>query len=267
MSPWSGDVHRHEERGLNTLYNDCRIGREALYVAFRAFFNPWSTRGKGLSLPGSTIVVMVTRDPSTGRFVAGDEFDDVEVVTFTGSAGIEAANNDGTTSFTGEFSNFEGIQLVDYDNVVDRNEDLQLLYAAHRLAAYPNSTETEDGTLVVSAEVSGSPSRGSATTLISTSTVDDPVVGSGQSGDSIDIIGRPLLAMAGAPFSDTTTGVGGAGSGGHDQYESDVFPAEMGQFHPRDELFLNGQIRTFHIDDAGVHLTVQGQHVYGVRSD
>jgi hypothetical protein len=46
-----------------------------------------------------------------------------------------------------------------------------------------------------------------------------------------------------------------------------MFPAEFGRFHPRDELFINGEFRAWNIDDAGIHAAVAGQHVYGVISD
>jgi hypothetical protein len=45
------------------------------------------------------------------------------------------------------------------------------------------------------------------------------------------------------------------------------FPGPLAEFHPRDELFLNGEFLAWNIDDAGVHAEVTFQHVYGVVED
>lgn len=193
---------------------------------------------------------------------------DYEVVTAGFNAGVPAATLDGGTGFSGEAFNFAGIQLVDYDEVVDRNENLVLLEVQHRLSVYANSTETEDGTVVAAVEVSADPALSDVTETAAeqdTDSIDDgDVTGDASMDDSIDNVGRPLVAMAGAPFSDTSTGVGGAGTEGSDRYDSTVWPAEFGEFHPRDELFLNGRLVAWNIDDAGIHIAGSIQHVYGV---
>lgn len=210
---------------------------------------------------------MPHRDPETGQFVAGSgDWNDIEVVSFHGRFGVEAANNDGGTGFTGETDSLEGAQLIDYDEVVDRNEELQLLEAEHAMEVYINSTSTEDGTFRVMAEVSASPARQVAG-LLATNDFTGDVVGGTTYDDSIDIVGRPLAATATAPFSDPGgTGVAGGGSAGHDAYTLRTAPAEFGRFHPRDELFLNAATVSWNNDDTGTHFEVTGQHVYGVRT-
>lgn len=215
---------------------------------------------------------MVRRDPQTGQFQAGDDYDDVEVVTFTADAGIMASEATGATGFGGQEMLFEGVPLIDYDDVVDRNESLQLLRAEHRMVVFMNSTQTADGTLVAAAEVSSSPSRSSQAAV--NNSQNDLDESSGLNGvgtqfvtDSIDLLGRPLEAVATAPFSDGPTGVGGGGAGGDDTVEVVNPPGVVGQFHPRDELFLNGSLNLWNVDDAGGHIEVKGQHVYGVVSD
>lgn len=208
---------------------------------------------------------MPRRDPETGQFVSGAQFNDYEVATFDARIGIEAANNGGGTGFTGEFTGFEGVELLDYDELVDRNEVLHLLEAHHVVAVYANSTETEDGTVRFLGEVSASPARQSVGNLAS-NVQDGDVVGGISTDDSIDILGRPLTAVGHAPFSDSASGVGGGGSAGEDRVEVVHPPGPVARFHPRDELFLNGVFNTWNIDDSGIHAEVVGQHTYGVAT-
>lgn len=213
------------------------------------------------------------RDPQTGQFVSGDNYDDVEVVSFTAGFGVEAANLEGSTSFSGSGDTFEfsGVELVDYDDVVDRNETLHLLNAQHRLVVFSNSTQTEDGTVLAGVEVSASPSVSlpgkPITGPINDFGADNLVTGGAATDDSIDLVGRPLMAMAGSPFSDTATGIGGGGSQGDDEVEVGNVPAPIAEFHPRDELFGNGELTAWNIDDSGIHAQLMGQHIYGVVSE
>lgn len=210
---------------------------------------------------------MVHRDPSTGKFVSGQdtEYSDIEVVTFSGSVGVQASNLGGTATFQGgDQKTFEGLELLDYDEFVDRNEELVLLSADHSMSVFANSTESEDGTVRASVEVSASPAITNENVIFTNSIDDGQAVGGAQSDDSIDLLGRQLVATAHAPFSDTSTGVGGGGSAGEDRLKIDQAPAEFGRFHPRDELFMNGTFEAWNIDDSGVHVDLTGQHVYGV---
>lgn len=217
------------------------------------------------------------RDPETGQFLSQKTieamgFEDVEVVSFLAEAGVLAADLTGSTNFvTGDAFEYEGIELIDYDEVVDRNEEVVLISAYHNLSVMANSTETADGTVTGSAEVSASPQNSPAGRAASSTTDvppgDSPVVGFGTNDDTIDLIGRPLLATGHAPFSDGASGVGGGGSAGEDRVSVWGLPEEIARFHPRDELFMNGRIQAWNIDDAGVHVKLNGQHVYGVISD
>ena len=213
---------------------------------------------------------MVHRDPETGQFTGDSHsFDDIEVATFQADVGVQAEDLSGGTGFAGgDQEIFNGLEILDYDEFVDRNEELRLLGVQHGLSVYPNSTTTADGTVRGYVEISAQPSAGSIDAAVSIGSFDDSnAVGNSMSDDTIDIVGRPLLATGMAPFSDGSTGVGGGGSAGEDRYESAMFPSEFGRFHPRDELFANGRIEVWNIDDSGVHLDVWGQHVYGVMDD
>lgn len=216
---------------------------------------------------------MPQRDPSTGKFVASDSerFGDIEVVTWKTAVGVPAADNTGAASFSGgDDSTFEGVQVVDYDEIVDRNETLVLLSANHRMTVYSNSTSTADGTVRGMAEVSASPARAVAGALGAPRDVENVTDSlGGNVDDSIDLLGRPMLAVGTSPFSDGTTGVGGGGATGIDEVDLDRedLPADLAEFHPRDELFVNGAWDIWNIADAGVHMDLTGQHVYGVLSD
>ena len=221
---------------------------------------------------------MAHRDPQTGQFVSsGAEnqrdhgFDGIEVATFHADFGMEAADLTGGTGFTGgDGDNFEGIEVIDFGDFCDRNERLQLLHATHILTAYANSTETADGTVRIAAEVSASPSRSSAVHSLGNDDVEssqDTVVGGATTDDSIDILGAPLIATGHAPFSDGASGVGGGGSAGEAVVRLANPPAPICDFHPRDELFVNGGLEVWNVDDAGVHGELTGQHIYGVVDD
>jgi hypothetical protein len=213
--------------------------------------------------------MLMHRDPETGQFLSHDEtsFDDIEVATFRAQQGVEASNLSGATGFSGGDSfGFSGQEIIDYDDIVDRNEELRLLSAYHALDVWVNSTETADGTVRAQLTVSASPSRTLAST-VGTNTVDGDVVGAEEMDDSIDFIGPIMTAVGTGPFSDGGSGVGGGGSAGEDRWQGHRFPVELGRFHPRDELFCNGYIDVWNIDDAGVHVDITGQHVYGVLDD
>jgi hypothetical protein len=219
---------------------------------------------------------MPQRDPRTGQFVSNDHhdhgFEDIEVATFEAEAGVRAQDLDGTTAFSGgQTFEWEGLEVVDYDDLVDRDEELVLLEARHRLSVFVNSTETADGTVAVAAEVSAAPSLSEPTSNLSQPTgtggndLDTTApLGTSRTVDTIDILGRPLYAIGHAPFSDGASGVGGAGSAGEDTDGMGPLPHEFGRFHPRDEVFVNGRFTVWNIDDAAVHVGLSGQHVYGV---
>lgn len=216
---------------------------------------------------------MAHRDPETGQFVAeSDQFTDYEVVSFQGNATIAASELTGdTTKNFGQESVFEGLELLDYDDVVDRNEELHLLSAQHRGAAYIKSTSTSDGTVRAVLEVSAAPSLSTSSAGVGTPAQIESnnlvTEGLARDDDTIDLIGRQLISEGFAPFSDGGTGVGGAGSVAADSVSVSGLPEVLARFHPRDELFMNGRVEVQNVSDASVSVEVSGQHVYGVMMD
>lgn len=220
---------------------------------------------------------MPHRDPDTGQFLAHDDaYDDVEVVTWYQSVVVTAGDLDANASLNypePADPTFSGVELVDYDEVVDRNETLHLLRAQHRLSVYANSTATEDGSIRGAVEISTSPALQSVFDLDATERMpisdrtDVRRFNGVSTEDSIDLIGRPLEGQATAPFSDDSTGTSGGGSSGEDSYSLDGFTDPVARMHPRDELFLNGVLEASNITDQAIHMDVVGQHVYGVLDE
>lgn len=217
---------------------------------------------------------MVHRDPETGQFVSGDgqhRYEGIEVATFHADFGIQAADLSGATGFAGgEGDQIEGIRILDFGDFCDRNERLKLLHAEHSLTAYINSTQTADGTVRVAAEISASPSASGGIHTIGTGDVDssqDLAVGGATTDDTIDVLGKPLIATGHGPFSDGASGVGGGGSAGEDDAHLHYPESPVCDFFPRDELFVNANLEVWNVADAGVHGEVVGQHIYGVLED
>ena len=216
---------------------------------------------------------MVHRDPQTGQFVKGSasHYEDLEQVTFSVNTGAEAADLTGSTGFaSGDVVGFEGVQVLDYDDIADRSEHLELIQAVHRVVIYANSTETADGTIKGVAELSTSPTRDIAVDLFNVQDIADSNIGvtAGiDNSDSIDLVGPPLAAVGHAPHSDGGTGTGGGGAAGADTLNHYPPEGRLATFDPRDELFLNGAMEVWNIDDAGAHMDVHGQHLYGVIED
>lgn len=222
---------------------------------------------------------MPHRDPETGKFVSSamDSFHDIEVVSFNAQATVGSADIATQLGNGGDPHNWEGLQLIDYDEIVDRNEELVLLTGHHQIhAGYEGSDGNTPGTQYgvghAIAEISASPARtiASVTATGSGNDITDSVgavTGTSIEDDTIDILGRPLGTHIHQDFSDDATAKGGAAGESDDSTELIRPPAEMARFHPRDELFYNGMLRLWNSDVMGVTVQVLGQHVYGVVED
>lgn len=213
---------------------------------------------------------MAVRDPVTGQFRSAvqENYDDIEVASWLTHLGVQAADLTGTTGFGGQTDEWENHQVVDLDDILDRDEAADLIAAYHRVVVFQNSTATADGTVQAHVEVATSGNRLLGPAMGNTDAVGGAgdVVGTTTSQDTIDLIGRALTATGHAPFSDGATGVGGGGSAGEDQVALSFPPGRLGQFHPRDEVVLNGRFAAWNIDDAAIHVMVSGQHWYGVKA-
>lgn len=216
------------------------------------------------------------RDPVTGQFTGTDDmdsFDDVEVATAQ-----TVVAGDPTSTLGADFPSelrFENLELVDYDDIVDRNESLHLLRAQHALVVFARGNAGAPGAVRGTVEISTSPSRQVAgnmgsTTNTTLSATQNNLGGGGTrsltTDDSIDLIGRVLEAGAEVVHQDVGSSTASGASRSADRYTADGFPAEVGRFHPRDELFANGVIEADGVD-VEIYAAVNVQHVYGVLEE
>lgn len=218
---------------------------------------------------------MVHRDPETGEFRSGPAIEDVEYANFQLDLLLEAADVDGTAGPDyPDAVKFEGIQLYDAEELIDRHERAIMLQAAHSLTVYLPSTATADGSIRASVEVSANPSLAVAHDLnvAQTSPVAD------QQGslpadalefelhfdDTRDVLGRPLQSQGGGGFSDGATGVGGSAGNATD---SDRFEPVDFDIDDRDEFYANGAVEVSNTADQGAAAVLTGQHVYAILED
>lgn len=222
---------------------------------------------------------MSVRDPQTGKFVSPEDagYDDWEFATNYLSHNVPASQLGGATDGTiGEAYNFEGLPLYEMDELLDRDEAADLVRAIHVLEAGITSTETADGTLRATMEISTSPDRKVANEVAGQGTGISGEFNGGGSitdasalgerlvfEDSRDLLGRPLTALAYGPITDGTNGVGGAGTAGTDRV--DIEDPIGFDLHPRDEMFVNGAVEVANVDDTSVVFSLYTQHVYGVH--
>lgn len=177
---------------------------------------------------------------------------------------IAAADLDGETGQGGGQYDFQA-DLVSWGLAGGMRagvEVAEILLVESRLDAWINSTETEDGTLQVVAEVgtdgdSRMVERGDTniqTTDILASNI-DRVDGTGTFDADLWSV---LSAVAHAPFSDSATGVGGAGTAGHDEHVVDYRGWGGGPIvdGDDDDVFNHVGFRTWNVDDSAVHAQV-----------
>lgn len=214
---------------------------------------------------------MVHRDPQTGKFVADDGAEDLEIeyLTFSASLTLPAATATGATDeYYGDDSTFEGELLYDVDEIVDRHEVASLVHASHVANVQPTGTQTADSAAIGQFEISASPDR-AVVEEITPSELDDIADSSSLvaeskivQSDTADLVGRPLSAMAQGPFTDGTAGLGGGGGPGIDRTEVEPLSFDMDR---RDEMYLNGAMQAQNLSDGPLTASVVGQHVYVIE--
>lgn len=220
---------------------------------------------------------MPHRDPETGKFVGGeshDDFDEIEQIHADQTFTIPAADLSGATGQgLGASVSFDGVELYDVDEILDRRDIGVLVWAHHQINVYIPSTETADGFVRGSMEVSTSPERQVAGGI---GTDNEPAdqTGTLASGvdmasqdfsDTIDVLGPQLVATGGGQFSDGASGVGGASDGNQDEWEGPVIADPT--LDARDSIFASGNFAVANVDDASVSMDVQVWHVFGLLAD
>lgn len=211
-----------------------------------------------------------------GKFQSVDDgklahYDDFEQYTF--SATLRAQSTDFTSG--DNRAQFEGIELLDFDELVGRRDEADLIQldAAHAVHVHTDGSEANMQTATGVAEISSSPS------LQAAEEADDynPIDITGESGDmsdldvgivasdSVDLVTRPLWASGSRAVNDATSGVS---NGAHQQVDRTRGPP-IGEwiFDRRDELYWNGELHSGGQSANTVHTYLMGQLVFGIRED
>lgn len=218
---------------------------------------------------------MVHRDPKTGKFQSGPDIEDVEYANFQVDLLIAAADLDGTAGPDyPDAVKFEGIQVYDVEELIDRHERAVMLQAAHSLSVYLPSTATADSSVRASVEISANPSLAVAhdMNIGQTSPVEDQegslpgdaLEFENHFDDTRDVLGRVLQSQGGGGFSDGATGVGGSAGNATD---SDRFEPVDFDVDDRDEFYVNGALEVSNAADQGAAAIITGQHVYAILED
>lgn len=228
----------------------------------------------------------VRRDPETGQFTTGRRgFDSIE--TLHSSVELSSDPVEYSANTDESFSNgqvFEGLELVDWGEILDRNEVGEVIHAHHRVVPYvqaPSNDLVGQATLRAAIQLSASPARQAITAtpnIVDMTLIDDqgqapgsafdlPLVfePSGQN-DTRDIIGPNLLAVYHHGFEDRDL-TNGVGIGGGPQ----TLPAEWEGTPPdfvvddRDEVYVNGAVEAqFLSSTPGMVLRVEVDTYYVV---
>lgn len=197
------------------------------------------------------------------------DWQDVEPVHIQTDFDVPAADlGGGTGQGFGEGGAFRGVNLLDMEDLIDRDEMAILLRANIRSMAMAPSTQTADGSVhsVVEIATDDNVIAAADTTLGPWEDVDDnggfqltPQASSTNVADNTDdIIGRVLESFSGSPFSDGATGVGGAGSTVIDEFDY-LYPVRDGPaFDQRDDLYINGFLEHSNVSDAAIHVATGG---------
>lgn len=210
----------------------------------------------------------MTQGPD-GKFVSADDieqYDDVEVQSVGGGV---ITDFDGSTPSTNS-EEYEGIQVLDMDDLLDRNEQASLLLAD--MYAVPSADWGGDnpdpdfwrhyievGTASVLQKTAAFGDSGDNATI----SADPDVAVITTEDDSLDLLGRPLRIRGQLHAKDTTNTLGAGGDFVADRVVSS--PADP-RFHPRDEIFMNVSSRYDNVSGANeVGFNYEFQFVFGVE--
>lgn len=214
---------------------------------------------------------MAVRDPETGQFVSGGgspvTYEDIEPVHYHADFSVEASELGGGTGQN--YGNNGGYRFTafDMDEVVDRNEMGVLLRHSGKLTVTAPSTQTADGTVRAEATVTTAENPPQVHTTGGYIAVDDQLGFGGltvdvaeESGasDTIDPLGRKMVATTGGQFSDGATGVGGAAGEGDDSIEM-MWPFMWApRISDREEVNIAGVLEASNVSDASIHAEISG---------
>lgn len=173
---------------------------------------------------------------------------------------------------------YEGIELLDIDEIVDRHEVAHLVWLmAHHSIQSTGQTSTGRQEVFSRQEMSASPTRqavmdadvgDAGDTIDDQEELDADVTGlitATVDTDDADLINRPMFAYHGYAYEDETNGAGGPGSNETDTIQG--VPPGRWDFDRRDELFLNGELYLHGDASATIRVDTEYQLVFGITED
>lgn len=216
----------------------------------------------------------MTQGPD-GKFRSIDEmaemFDDLEYLHYEELINSADNTTDATSqSLYGEATEFEGVEILDFDRIVDRHEVAHLLWTSLSFDAEIIGEDDGPANLRAALEVSADPALQVVTELDTTNAFDDQegvtVVSEQSTDDTADLVVPPVELRASAYFTDETNNTGGGGDNATDDVQGPV-PGSW-DFDRRDELYLNGVMEYHSVGDPDVaHVAVNGSFVFGITED
>lgn len=220
----------------------------------------------------------VTRGPD-GKFVKTDEahpgqtieFEDLEF--FTGEVEIEVGSGDLTGGRN--VTEYEGVELLDVGEIVDRNEVAFLLHLEVGHSTWMEGTNNEDQYVHSHVELSARPALAAIHNQADAGeTIDDQESVAGDmtgvekiisSTDDADLLSRPLTSQASRQILD---GAGGVGAGGYaEQDQVSGVPPGRWDFDRRDEIYQNGVLYSDGQAGAGFAAGTDFQMVFGIADE
>lgn len=197
-------------------------------------------------------------------------FDRFESVYFEGQFSAPAADLGGQTGQgLGQDATFEGFDVFDVGEVLDRRDIGIPVWCRHQLWAYIGSTQTADGTVRADLEISLSATRKVAQPV--GDNITDVADTSGDFGVDVnsedflatdDLVGPSLEAVGHGPITDGTNGVGGGGTPGKSEWEGNPMLPPI--LDAGDDVFFNGALEHSNVSDAAIHADIDAWWVIGV---
>lgn len=195
--------------------------------------------------------------------------DDLEYINFNVDLKADPADSDGTQDQTyGQTGDYEGLELLDFDDLLDRHEVAHLVYMDAHLAVHILQQAQTGNTMARGIhEFNARPSitaahEAESYSNVATSSGDLTPESSTLTDDSADLPVRPLEAVATQAYRDDGNNQVATGAQGWDAVRGPI-PGTW-DFDRRDELYLNGVLEMDNWQAGSFHNSIAGQLVFAI---
>lgn len=164
---------------------------------------------------------------------------------------------------------WEGVELLDIDRIVDRHEVAHLIWTEVAAVLYAAGSGDTQSVIRAGVEVSASPGlqvvrEADATDVIDDQTGSASVSDELVSSDTADLLVPPMVLGTHYSFDDSTNGTGGGPHFDRADVEGPL-PGSF-DFDRRDEVLLNGFVENTQVDGA-IHMDISGSMVFAITED